>query len=79
MDEAVYTCVAENVFNRISSHTKLNLLKPAPEVGGELAGQPQAGQEEVVALEFADKASAPLSAVPQCLSQRSSVQRASGK
>lgn len=29
-DEAVYTCVAENAFARISSHTKLNLIKPVP-------------------------------------------------
>lgn len=27
-DEAVYTCVAENEFSRVSSHTKLNLIKP---------------------------------------------------
>lgn len=29
-DEAVYTCVAENAFRRISSHTKLTLIKPVP-------------------------------------------------
>lgn len=67
LDEAVYTCVAENAFSRISSHTKLNLIKPA-QAGSDndlLAGP----LDEVAALE-ADKAA--LAAVPQCLSQRGS-------
>lgn len=28
-DEALYTCVAENEFSRVSTHTKLNIIKPA--------------------------------------------------
>lgn len=28
-DEAIYTCVAENEFSRVSTHTKLNIIKPA--------------------------------------------------
>lgn len=34
IDEAVYTCVAENAFSRVSSHTKLNLIKPQPTNAG---------------------------------------------
>ena len=31
-DEATYTCVAENAYTRISSHTKLNLIRPAVQI-----------------------------------------------
>lgn len=32
-DEAVYTCVAENPYSRIASHTKLALIKPLFPIG----------------------------------------------
>jgi len=55
-DEAVYTCVAENTFSRVSSHTKLNLIKPLPPTGSVsdndlLSGA--IGEAEVAALELA--------------------------
>lgn len=84
LDEAVYTCVAENAFSRISSHTKLNLIKPSPQpvVAGNSDNDLLSGTfDEIAALDLAtasggsDKSQ--LSAVSQCLNKRNS--RTTGK
>lgn len=83
-DEAVYTCVAENVYSRISSHTQLNLIRPAQvqatssiegdsEVNDLLAGDPveSSNAADGVANGASNSANAQLiSVMPQCLSQR---------
>lgn len=77
LDQAVYTCVAENIFSRISSHTKLNLIKPiAPALTVANENELINGPLDLVgALESAasgqqmgDEKS--LSAVPQCLNEK---------
>lgn len=85
LDEAVYTCIAENAFSRISSHTKLNLIKPQAPVAASASNDNDllSGTLDEVALEMAtqvggnvnngvDEKSSQLSAVSQCLSRRSS-------
>lgn len=68
-DEAVYTCVAENPFARISTHTKLNLIKPqmAESAALEEATLAAALDTELAISSDDNK----LSAVAQCLTQRS--------
>lgn len=79
-DQAIYTCVAENVFSRISSHTKLNLIKqiaPTPMTATNenelLINGPL---DELGALESAAASGQQLatekslSAVPQCLNEK---------
>lgn len=85
-DEATYTCVAENAYSRISSHTKLNLIRPAvqlasPAMGGdendlslsELGGA-TLGQAQQPAAQLQQSgvgnSDLALTAVPQCLSDR---------
>uniref|UniRef100_A0A6G1S981 Hemicentin-2 n=1 Tax=Aceria tosichella TaxID=561515 RepID=A0A6G1S981_9ACAR len=90
-DEATYTCVAENAYSRISSQTKLNLIKPIVQAvssagngngnnENDLVSEEVAALSELAAAAGALKAldgesksnnAAPLSAVPQCLSDRS--------
>lgn len=84
-DEAVYSCIAENAFTRISSHTKLNLIRPAMATGSSendlLAGLPMDlepamdlaagnGQKQSGGDGEPEPAAKGLSAVAQCLSQR---------
>lgn len=78
-DEATYTCVAENAYSRISSHSKLNLIRPAVQsasvvasstAGGDendLSNQQQQQQQQASSSGNLDLA---LAAVPQCLSDR---------
>ena len=80
-DEAVYTCVAENEYSRISSHTKLNLIRPLPPVAGSENDLLSGTLDDVAALELAAATSGgkmempekSLSAIPQCLSRRGST------
>lgn len=81
-DEAIYTCVAENAFSRVSSHTKLTLIKQLPDTGSENDLFASSMEEGAGALDLVnsggikshdlDGAEKSLSAVPQCLSQRRS-------
>lgn len=79
VDEATYTCVAENAYSRIASQTKLNLIKPV----AQLASNGNSNENDLVSDEALDGGagkqgggavaganSSPLSAVPQCLSDR---------
>lgn len=59
LDEATYTCVAENPFSRVASHTKLNLVQPELALDGGQREQEEAGK---------------LVAVPQCLGQQNQLQ-----
>lgn len=81
-DQAIYTCVAENIFSRISSHTKLNLIKPiiaptamtAPNGDNELINGPLdelgAALESAASGQQLGAAEKSLSAVPQCLNEK---------
>lgn len=60
-DEAIYTCVAENAFSRISSHTKLELLERRLASSGE---QPSLAEPDVEPKS--------LEAIPTCLASSGS-------
>lgn len=80
-DEATYTCVAENSFSRISSHTKLNLIKPVIQQqlpGNEndlINGSPL---DEVAALELAAAAASAANGADQSFKQMDDNKSPSG-
>lgn len=86
-DEATYTCVAENAFSRVYSHSKLNLIKPtvvqANSDNDFLSGSldealelaaPAGTSSQAAAVKQMEMSEKVLSAVPQCLSQRGTLQ-----
>lgn len=86
--EATYTCVAENAFSRVSSSTKLKIIRPLlieqPDnnllaASDDVAAPAAAAAAPVAAadLQQQQQADADLTAMPQCLSQRNS--RSAGK
>lgn len=94
-DEAVYTCVAENPFSRVATQTKLSLIKPLLPVGenelaeelaslGELqaaaAAAAAASKRDIDGLATPDNdAKSSLSAVSQCLTQKSRAHNQQGE
>lgn len=82
-DEAVYTCVAENAFARISSHTKLNLIKPVPvaqQAGSSAENELLSGAlAEIAALDGLVTAGKPAQELRQEQSNRSDRNDANGQ
>lgn len=82
-DEAVYTCVAENAYSRVSAHTNLMVIQPQPRVlsDNEQDDVPNSPLVELAALELSSDStpttppaseiinSKDLAAVPQCTSK----------
>lgn len=85
-DEATYTCVAENPYSRISSHTKFTLAKPLIQSSA-LENDLSADIEDTSGFEAQSSQTtnengigdASLVAVPQCLTQQNSAKITSCK